>query len=100
MSATSLGKIQFKDLKLTIRKMKVAEEFSKSIQSNLSREQALYPITQSRIRTFLIQSGTTTTTLQNVLSGSLPQSLLIGFLSAKSSMEMSRLIHSYSNISI
>lgn len=84
ISATSIAKIEIKKLRLSVHKVKIADDFNQAILSNLNKEVALYPITQSKIKTFLIQSGTSTTTIQNVLSGTLPQSLIIGFLHAKS----------------
>jgi hypothetical protein len=73
-------KIQMKSLNLEMRKVKISDDYNHAIQSNLSKEVALYPITQGKIKSFLIQSGTSTTTFQNILSGSLPQSLVIAFL--------------------
>lgn len=84
ISETAIGKINFKSLKLSVRKIKINNDFHHAILSNLVKEPALYPLTQSKIKTFLIQSGTTTTTIQNVLNGNLPQSLIIGFLHSKS----------------
>ncbi len=96
MSATSIGKIEIKNLRLSVHKVKIADDFNHAILTNLAKEVALYPITQSKIKTFLIQTGTSTTTIQNVLSGTLPQSLIIGFLHAK--MAMLLIIHFNFNI--
>lgn len=84
ISATSIGKIEFKNLRLSVHKVKIADDFNNAILSNLAKETALYPITQAKIKTVLIQNGTSTTTIQNVLSGTLPQSVVIGFLDSKS----------------
>ncbi len=84
ISATSIGKINIKSLRLSVHKVKIAEDYTQAILSNLTKEPAIYPITQSKIKTFLIQSGTTTTSIQNILSGTLPQSLIICFLDSKS----------------
>lgn len=77
------AKILIKELSLTIRKIKIAPEIDKSIESNLLKEPALYPLTQSKIKSFLLQSGTQTTFVQSVLNGALPQSLIVCFLDAK-----------------
>lgn len=77
------AKIRIKKLYLTIRKIKIAPDFDKAIESNLAKEPALYPLTQSKIKSFLLQSGTSTTFIQNILSGSLPQSLVICFIDAR-----------------
>jgi hypothetical protein len=84
MSETNIAKISIKNLRMSFHKIKISDEFNHAIQSNLSKEVSLYPITQGKIKSFLIQKGTTTTIFQNVLSGNLPQSLVIGFLHEKS----------------
>jgi len=77
------AKIIIKNLRLSIHKIKIAPDFDKAIESNLAKEPAIYPLTQSKIKSFLLQSGTSTTFVQNVLSGALPQSLVICFIDAK-----------------
>ena len=77
------AKILIKDLSLSIRKIKIAPEIDKSIENNLLKEPAIYPLTQSKIKSFLLQSGTSTTSVQSVFNGTLPQSLIVCFLSAK-----------------
>jgi hypothetical protein len=77
------AKIIIKNLRLSIHKIKIAPDFDKSIESNLAKEPALYPLTQSKIKSFLLQTGTSSTFVQSVLSGSLPQSMIICFLDAK-----------------
>lgn len=84
ISETKIAKINIKNLRLSLHKVKILDDFNHAILSNLSKEVALYPITQSKIKSYLIQTGTTTTTFQNVLSGSIPQSLVIGFLHTNS----------------
>jgi len=81
---TLIGRIKFKKLKLSIHKVRIAPDFDRAIESNLLKEPAMYPITQSKIRSFLINSGTRTTIIQNVMSGNLPQGLVIGFLATGS----------------
>jgi len=84
MSATSIAKVEFKSLRLSVHKIRIADEFNQAILANLNKEVAIYPITQSKIKTFLVQKGTKTTTIQNILNGPLPQSIILGFLNAKS----------------
>jgi len=81
MSATSIAKIAIKDLKLTIRKVKISEDEQRKCEMTLQKEPAIYPITQSKIKTFLISSGIKTTNITNILNGILPQQIIIGFLS-------------------
>jgi len=77
------AKILIKNLRLSVHKIKIAQDFDKAIENNLLKEPAIYPLTQSKIKNFLLQSGTSNTTIQNVLTGSLPQSLVICFLDAR-----------------
>ena len=78
-----IAKIMIKNLRLSIHKIKIAPDFDKAIESNLAKEPAIYPLTQSKIKSFLLQTGTSTTFVQNVLSGALPQSLVICFIDAR-----------------
>jgi hypothetical protein len=84
ISPSLKAKILIKNLRLSVHKVKIAPDFDKAIESNLLKEPALYPLTQSKIKTFLMQSGTSTITVQHVLSGSLPHSLVVCFLDARS----------------
>ena len=84
ISPSLKAKILIKNLRLSVHKIKVAAEIDRAIETNLAREPAIYPITQSKIKSFLLQSGTTHTIVQNVLTGNLPQSLIICFIDARS----------------
>jgi len=84
MSDTSIAKIKIEDLKLTIRKIKICDDEQRKIELTLQKELALYPITQSKIKTFLIQKGIKTINIPHIVNGNLPQQMIIGFLSADS----------------
>lgn len=84
MGSALVAKINIKKLRLQIHKIKIDPEFDKGIEGNLIKEPALLPLTQSKIKSFLLQTGTSSTTVQSVLHGTLPQSLVVCFLSAKS----------------
>ncbi len=83
MASTLAAKIIIKSLRLSIHKVKLSPDFDKAIEGNLMKEPAMYPMTQSKIKSFLLQSGTSSTSVQSVLSGALPQSLVICFLDAR-----------------
>jgi hypothetical protein len=80
---TEKFKIVLSDLYLTIRKIKVRKDFHASILSNLQKEPALFPLTQSKIKTFLINSGTSSINLHNITTGIIPKSMIVGFVSSK-----------------
>lgn len=84
ISPTSIAKIDIQKLRLSVHKVGIAKDFNNAILANLSKEVAIYPITQSKISSFLINSGTTSVTIPNIISGTLPQSIIIGFLHNKS----------------
>jgi hypothetical protein len=73
-------KIKVLDLYMTVRKIKVKPDFHRSILQTLSKEPAIYPLTQSKIKTFLINKGTSSVNIQNLSSGNLPKTIIIGFL--------------------
>ena len=83
ISTTLKAKIQIENLRLSVHKIKIAPDFDKAIENNLLKEPALYPLTQSKIKSFLLQSGTSSTSIQNALTGSLPQSMVVCFLDAR-----------------
>jgi len=84
LSNTLVAKILVQSLRLSVHKIKIAPEFDKAIESNLVKEPALYPLTQSKIKSFLLHSGSSTISIQSILTGTLPQSIVIGFLSDSS----------------
>jgi hypothetical protein len=83
LSESGAYKIVIKDLTLSIRRIQIKPEFQNSIIQNLSKEPVLYPITQSKIKTFLINSGTSSTHIQNLSTGNLPKTIIIGFVENK-----------------
>lgn len=84
ISATQIGKINILNLSLSVHKVKIANEFNNAIKTNLTKEVALYPITQSKIKVFSCPLNGTKTIFPNVSQGKLPQSMVIGFLHEKS----------------
>jgi hypothetical protein len=80
LAAANNYQIQIKDLYMSIYKVRARAEIHNSIMTRLKKEVALYPITQSKIRTFLINSGISSINIQNLSSGNLPKFVLIGFL--------------------
>jgi hypothetical protein len=76
-------KIEMCDLYLTVRKIRVKPEFHRSILQNLEKEPALYPLTQSKIKSHLISAGITSLNIQNLSTGNLPKTIIIGFVDDK-----------------
>ena len=84
LETTLGGKIKIHKLKLTVHKVVV------NPQIRVMHEQALasgrfahYPIQQSKIKSFLINSGSTSTNITQIFNGTLPRHLMIGFVDTK-----------------
>jgi len=74
-------KIKVNSLRLHVRKIKIDPAYQRTMEAQLATTPALYNVTQSKIKTFNIPSGSTTVELPNIIQGNLPRSLHIGFVS-------------------
>lgn len=84
MSETAIAKIKIHELKLRMQKITVDPAIVSAHENMLNSRPAVYPITQSKIRTFLINSGIQDVRLSQIFRGKLPKSLLIAFVDAES----------------
>jgi hypothetical protein len=73
-------KIKVNKLKLQIRKIKIDPGYQQTLESTLASTPALYNLTQSKIKTFNIPTGTTSIDIPNIIQGNLPRSIHIGFV--------------------
>lgn len=76
-------KIGVKNLRMVVRRVKVEKEVDLSIETKLLSTPAIYPITQSKIKQFLVPSGTTSIDFPSLLQGNIPRSVIFGFVSTK-----------------
>lgn len=83
MSTKNDYKISMNKLELNIRKVVVEPQISHAIENKLSSEPALYPIANSKIRTYLINSGIQSQHIAQIIRGKLPRSFLFGLVPAK-----------------
>ena len=74
-------KIKVHKLQLQVRKIKIDPGYQQTLESTLATTPALYNVTQSKIKTFNIPTGTTSLDIPNVIQGNLPRSVHIGFVS-------------------
>jgi len=77
-------KMDFKNLKLAMRRIKIDPFALGGIEHKLKTQEANYDITQSKIKTINIPSGTKSIDFQAIYQGNLPRSIIFGILSNKS----------------
>jgi hypothetical protein len=73
-------KIKFNKLKLQVRKIKIDPGYQQTLEHQLASTPALYNVTQSKIKTFNIPTGTTSIDIPNIIQGNIPRSVHIGFI--------------------
>ena len=73
--------IEIKNLKLSVRRVKIDPVVQASIETTLKTKSSLYNITQSKIKTFMVPANTSSINFPSVIQGNLPQSVIFGFVS-------------------
>lgn len=73
-------KIAIKSLTLATRKLTVNPAIVSRHREILQKQPAIYPLAQSKIKTFGIAQGISSTTLSGIFMGKLPRFALIGFV--------------------
>jgi hypothetical protein len=82
LSATDAWKIKINNLKISTRKLKIHNEIVQKHREILLKQPALYPIKQSKIKTYVIASGQSAKTLSGVFRGKLPTKAVFGFVNS------------------
>ncbi len=78
--AADTYKIKIHKLQLCTRKVILDPRVSAAIEKGLEKSPAIYPVTQSKIKTHLLTAGTQQTYLSQVVRGKLPRSFLFCIL--------------------
>lgn len=78
---TLQSKIKIHELKLLIRRVTVEPTIASKIEDAINKTPAIYPITQSKIKTFMIPKDVRQERISNIFRGVLPRSVIIGFVS-------------------
>jgi len=81
--ANNTYKVVMKKLQLCTRKVTLDPRVSEAIERGLEKAPAIYPITQSKIKTHLLASGSQTYHLPQVIRGKLPRSFLFVLLESE-----------------
>ena len=81
-AAANAGAYKLKISKLCIstRKLTIHDEIVERHSQMLLKQPAIYPIAQSKIRTYTINEGLSATTIANVFNGKLPRMAIIGMV--------------------
>lgn len=74
-------KLNIKNLKLSVRKVRIAPEVHMTIERTIKTIPAHYDLTQSKIKTFLIPTGTKSIDFPSIIQGNLPRSVIFGLVS-------------------
>lgn len=73
-------KIKINKLCISTRKLTIHDEIVERHSQMLLKQPAIYPIAQSKIRTYTINQGLSATTIANVFNGKLPRTAIIGMV--------------------
>lgn len=73
-------KVKINKLCISTRKLTIHDEIVERHSQMLLKQPAIYPIAQSKIRTYTINQGLSATTIANVFNGKLPRTAIIGMV--------------------
>lgn len=72
--------IEVSNLRLSVRRVKIDPIVMAKQEIELKTKMAMYDITQSKIKTFMVQANTTTINFPSIIQGNLPQGIIFGFV--------------------
>jgi hypothetical protein len=82
LSATEAWKIKINSMKIQTRKLTIHPDIVQKHREILLKEPAIYPIDQSKIKTYVLSEGITSKNLPGVFRGKLPRLAVIGFVNS------------------
>ena len=80
MSATDTWKLSIKNLKIVTKKLTIHPAIVEKHKEIIQKQPAVYPIAQSKIKTYTINQGISSTNIAGIYRGKLPRSIIIGFV--------------------
>jgi hypothetical protein len=83
LGATLQTKIKIHKLHLTIRRVKLDPSISIGFEKSLQTQPAVYPIANSKIKTYTISSGIQSERISQIFRGTLPRQIIVGFVDSK-----------------
>jgi hypothetical protein len=79
---TILPKLTISNLRLSVRKIMVDPLYKAAQDKKIQTHPAIYPLTQSKIKTFQIPTGTSSIEIPSIIQGNLPRSIIIAFVNS------------------
>lgn len=73
-------KIKVNRLCISTRRLTIHDEIVERHRQMLLKQPAIYPLAQSKIRTYTINQGLSATTISNIFNGKLPRTAIIGMV--------------------
>ena len=83
LGATQTTKIKIHKLHLTVRRIKLDPTIAMGFEKTLATQPAMYPIANSKIKTYTISSGMQSERISQIFRGNLPRQIIIGFVDSK-----------------
>lgn len=80
MSATDTWKLTIKSLKIVVKKLTIHPAIVEKHREIIQKQPAIYPVAQSKIKSYIINQGTASQTLSGIFRGKLPRSIIIGMV--------------------
>ena len=80
MSATDTWKLSIKSLRIVTKKLTIHPTIVEKHREMIQKQPVIYPIAQSKIKTYNINQGISATNLSGIFRGKLPRSIIIGFV--------------------
>ena len=83
LGTTLTTKIKIHKLHLTIRRIKLDPSISIGFEKTLQTQPAVYPIANSKIKTYTIATGIQSERISQIFRGILPRQVIVGFVDSK-----------------
>ena len=80
LGATHLTRIKFHELKLQIRRLTAHPSILDGMEKKLATTPAIFPVAQSKIKTFIINRDVKQERISNIFRGVLPRSFIVAFV--------------------
>lgn len=82
LGATKKAKIKVHEIKLDVRRIICDPGVAESIRQSLQTKPVLYPMVQSKIKTYLLNSTTQSQTISQIFNGKMPRSFIVGMVAS------------------
>ena len=83
LGTTLTTKIKIHKLHLTVRRIKLDPIIAASFEKTLQTQPAIYPIANSKIKTYTVSAGLQSERISQIFRGPLPRQVIIGFVDSK-----------------